>query len=220
MDSCIIFFRWNPNGKSHKTGNQNINSSNSNISSSSDNASKNHRKGSMQAFQNIQMYNNYGGNNHNANKNSKSSSYPNFMNPNQHQLSNNQRSSSRDKLHVLIQQQQEMQSKKQQSQQTTPILGSQMNPNAPPYHRNSLNLMNQHTLLQIQQQFKQPQNNCGSLGGSLKSLSSNSSSSNHGDGNAINTTYASSLIGNSNSIGDINSRLESLCRQMTEQAIN
>jgi len=246
---CNNKMRWNPNVKTHKTGNnQSINSSNSNISSSSDNPCKNHRKGSMQGFQIHTSYNC---------KNSKSSSYPNFSTTNQHQISSNQRSSSRDKLHLLIQQQQQQQQQSQQQVQTQQQqmqskkqVMSTMNPNAAPYHRHSLNNLMPQPQALLMQHHHASQNN-----GSMGSLSSVSSSSNPGDITTItNSTYASSLVGNNNnnsqinnnlliigdhnhlslkpditsssdggiagSIGDINSRLESLCLQMTEQAIN
>jgi hypothetical protein len=187
----------------------------------------------MQMFQ---MYNSYSassksGNTNHSNGNSKSSSYPSFSTAinQQHQMGLGcQRSGSRDKLNLLIHQ---PPPQHQQPPQMQVKKVGQMNPNAPPYHRHSLNnLMPPPSLLSIQQPHHQkhqqnPQTD-GSLGGSLKSLSSGSSSgcadynylimSEHNQAGV----HVKTTAGTGGSIGDINSRLESLCLQMTEQAIN
>lgn len=96
----------------------------------------------------------------------------------------------------------------------------QMAPKTAAYHRHSLNNLITTQLQMLQAACNPPP---PTMGGSLKSLKSNNPPANFGCG----SMYASKSTGSvkptpvaPNSIGDINSRLESLCLQMTEQAIN
>jgi hypothetical protein len=133
----------------------------------------------------------------------KSSSYPNFGS----NLTNFQRSASREKLNQFSLMQQHHHH--QFSQQLTPH-------QTPPYHRHSLN--NLMPFNSAQQQFMNRRNSsCGAdrmmtlaspLGSHEKNLSDSGLSS------SMNSTATAPTA------SDINSRLESLCRQMTEQAIN
>lgn len=139
----------------------------------------------------------------------KSLSYPNFGSSQGSNLSNFQRSASREKLNQfsLMQQQHHQQ------------FNQQVNAHAPPYHRHSLN--NLMPFNSAQQQFINRRNSsCGSdrvichsllspLGSQEKNLSDSGLST------SMNSTNSSAPTAS-----DINSRLESLCRQMTEQAIN
>lgn len=145
----------------------------------------------------------------------KSVSYPNFSSSQASNLSNFQRSASREKLNQfsLMQQQHH-----QQFNQPLTAHGQQ-NTHAPQYHRNSLN--NLMPFNNAQQQFINRRNSsCGSdrvvchtmlspLGSQEKNLSDSGLSTSM---NSTNSTAPTA--------SDINSRLESLCRQMTEQAIN
>lgn len=150
-----------------------------------------------------QPYGNSGGN--------KSSSYPNFCS-NASGLTNFQRSASREKLNQFSVLQQHHHH--QFSQQLTAPGQHQ----APPYHRHSLN--NLMPFNSAQQQFMNRRNSsCGAdrmmtlaspLGSHEKNLSDSGLSS------SMNSTASTTPA----TASDINSRLESLCRQMTEQAIN
>lgn len=194
--NLIIFvYRWNNSKPLSKSSSQ---------SSSSDIQPKIHRKSSMQYF-NIQPYSQSGGN--------KSSSYPNFGGSNQtSNLTNFQRSASREKLNQFSLMQQ--QHHHQFNQQITVPAGQ--NTQAPPYHRHSLNNLMPFT--NAQQQFINRRNSsCGSdrmMGHTLVSPlgSQEKNSSDSGLSTSMNSTAPTA--------SDINSRLESLCRQMTEQAIN
>lgn len=159
-------------------------------------------------YYNIQPYGSGGSN--------KSSSYPNFAS-NTSSLTNFQRSASREKLNQFSLMQQHHHN--QFNQQLTAPTG-QHSTQAPPYHRHSLN--NLMPFNSAQQQFMNRRNSsCGSdrsmmgahtiaspLGSHEKNLSDS--------GLSISTTLNST----GPTASDINSRLESLCRQMTEQAIN
>lgn len=176
-------------------------SNNSQSSSTSDNLPKIHRKSSMQYY-NLQPYGSSSGN--------KSSSYPNFGS-NASGLTNFQRSASREKLNQFSLMQQHHHH--QFSQQLTAPSGQHNQ--APPFHRHSLNNLMPFTSAQQQQFMNRRNSSCGSdrmmtlaspLGSHEKNLSDSGSSS------SMNSTAPTA--------SDINSRLESLCRQMTEQAIN
>jgi hypothetical protein len=141
----------------------------------------------------------------------KSLSYPSFGNtPLQQQnatnLSNFQHSASREKLNqfTLMQQQHHIQFNQQ------PQIPQQSN-NA--YHRNSLNSLMPFPIQQ-QQQFRR--NSCG-VNSSMSSLVDSNEQGKSISPNMLSMT--TSLAPKSTTM-DINSRLESLCRQMTEQAIN
>ena len=170
---------------------------------SSDNQPKIHRKSSV-PYYNMPSYNiqNQTGAN-------KSSSCTNLGSNQASNLSNFQRSASREKLNQfsLMQQQHHQQFNQQMTTQ------GQQNTHTPPYHRHSLN--NLMPFNNAQQQFNNRRNSsCGSdrIGHAMMSpLGSN-------DKNLSDSGLSSSS--NAPSASDINSRLESLCRQMTEQAIN
>lgn len=164
-----------------------------------------HRKSSV-PYYNMPSYNiqNQSGAN-------KSSSCTNLGSNQASNLSSIQRSASREKLNQFSLMQQ--QHHQQFSQQMTPQ--GQPSTHTPPYHRHSLN--NLMPFNSAQQQFNNRRNSsCGSdriahtmmspLGSQDKNLSDSGLST------SLNSTGASA--------SDINSRLESLCRQMTEQAIN
>lgn len=135
----------------------------------------------------------------------------NFVNNQPPNVSNFQRSTSREKLNQFSLMQQ--QHHHQFIQQQLGSQGGQQNLQAPPYHRHSLN--NLMPFNGAQQQFTNRRNSsCGSdrvvshstlspLGSHEKNLSDSGLSM------SMNSTTS-----------EINSRLESLCRQMTEQAIN
>lgn len=189
-------FRWN-NSKPLK-GNS--------PSMASDNQPKIHRKSSV-PYYNMPSYNiqNQSGAN-------KSSSCTNLGSNQASNVSNFQRSASREKLNQfsLMQQQHH-----QQFNQQMTVPGQQTAAHAPPYHRHSLNnLMPFHS---AQQQFNNRRNSsCGSdrIGHTLMSpLGSH-------DKNLSDSGLSTSMNSTAPSASDINSRLESLCRQMTEQAIN
>ncbi|CRK95002.1 CLUMA_CG008488, isoform A [Clunio marinus] len=172
---------------------------------SSDNQPKIHRKSSMQYY-NIQSYNQSAGD--------KSLSYPSFGGKQSTNLNNFQRSISREKLNQFsLMQQQPIHPLHHFNQQVTTPTGQ-----APPYHRHSLNnLMPFNT---AQQQFLNRRNSSCSDRGLLShtlSTSLESTEKNLSD-SGLSTSMSSSSTAPSAS--DINSRLESLCRQMTEQAIN
>jgi hypothetical protein len=176
---------------------------------SSDIQPKIHRKSSMQYY-NIQPYSmqNQAGN--------KSSSYPNFgSNQTTSNVSNFQRSASREKLNQFSLMQQQHQ---HQFNQQLPAQGGPPNPQAPPYHRHSLN--NLMPFSNAQAQFMNRRNSsCGTdrpLGQSLL-LPLGSHEKNLSDSGLSTST---SMNSTPSTASDINSRLESLCRQMTEQAIN
>lgn len=145
--------------------------------------------------------------------NNKSSSYPNFGTGQPSNITNFQRSASREKLNQfsLMQQQHHNQFNQQLAAQPGPA-----NTQAPPYHRHSLN--NLMPFNSAQQQFINRRNSsCGSdrmMGPALPSPlgSQEKNLSDSGLSTSMNSTLPTA--------SDINSRLESLCRQMTEQAIN
>ena len=166
-----------------------------------------HRKSSMQYY-NIQPYGAQ-----NQGSGNKSSSYPNFSSSQPLSVSNFQRSVSREKLNQfsLIQQQHHQQFSQQMNAQG----GGQQNAQAP-YHRHSLN--NLMPFVNSQNQFMNRRNSsCGTdrvinhamlspIGNQEKHLSDSG--------------LCTSMNSSTTTASDINSRLESLCRQMTEQAIN
>lgn len=174
--------------------------SSSQSSSTSDNLPKIHRKSSMQYF-NLQPY--VGGGNN------KSSSYPNFGS-NASSLTSFQRSASREKLNQFSLMQQNHH--QQFNQQLTAPSGQHNQ--APPYHRHSLN--NLMPFNSAQQQFMNRRNSsCGA--DRMMTLASPLGSH---EKNLSDSGLSSTMNTNAPTASDINSRLESLCRQMTEQAIN
>lgn len=159
-------------------------------------------------YYNIQPYNTAG---------NKSSSFSSFgaasQSPN---LTSFQRSTSREKLNQfsLMQQQHHLQFNQQAMMQG----GQQQSQNAQaPYHRHSLNNLMPFT--STQQQFMNRRNSsCGSdrmMGHTLASPELGSHEKNLSD-----SGLSTSMNSTAPTASDINSRLESLCRQMTEQAIN
>lgn len=173
----------------------------------SDNQPKIHRKSSMQYY-NIQPFNVQ-----NQNAANKSSSYPNFSSSQGTSgLMGFQRTASREKLNQFSMAQQHH----QQFNQQLPVQGQQPSP----YHRLSLN--NLMPFNSTQQFMNRRNSSCGSdrsvkshtllspLGSYEKTLSDSGLSS------SISSNYPT----NSSDINNLESRLESLCRQMTEQAIN
>lgn len=192
----FVFLRWNNNKPLNKSGSQN---------SSSDIQPKIHRKSSMQYF-NMQPYIQSVGN--------KSSSYPNFSGSNQtSNLTNFQRSASREKLNQFSLMQQ--QHHHQFNQQLTAPAGQ--NTQAPPYHRHSLNNLMPFTNAQQQQFMNRRNSSCGS--DRMMSHTMTSPLGSH-EKNLSDSGLSTSMNSTATTASDINSRLESLCRQMTEQAIN
>lgn len=121
-------------------------------------------------------------------------------------LSNFQRSSSRENLNqfTLMQQQHHMQYS-QMPPPPAPISGATTNPGI--YgHRNSLNNL---MPFPSQQQFANRRN---SSCGTDRMMQQHAEKASMGDSLSVSTSTTTT--------SDINSRLESLCRQMTEQAIN
>lgn len=174
--------------------------------------SQKNRKNSMPYYNAQQFQPNQSLSNSSSNK---SLSYPSFGTPPQQQqqnatnLSNFQRSASREKLNqfTLMQQQHHIQFNQQ------PQI-PQTNNNA--YHRNSLNSLMPFPIQQQQHQFPNRRNSCGVNSSMSSPLIESSNSSEQGmsiSPNMQSMTPKSAMM-------DINSRLESLCRQMTEQAIN
>ena len=153
-------------------------------------------------YYNVQSYNN------NANSSNKSLSYPSFNNATSN-LSTFQRSASREKLNqfTVMQQQHQMNF-------------TQMPPPAPPQnqtnsgiygHRHSLNALMPFPPPSQQQQFVNRRNSsCGT----------DRMMQQHGEKNLSETSVSLNTMTTTPTTSDINSRLESLCRQMTEQAIN
>jgi hypothetical protein len=196
--------RWN-NAKPMK-------SNSSQSSSISDNLPKIHRKSSMQYY-NIQPYTSGGGNGGNK----SSSNFGSNNTSTTSSLTNFQRSASREKLNQFSLMQQHHHH--QFNQQLTAPAGQHNT--APPYHRHSLN--NLMPFNSAQQQFMNRRNSsCGSdrsmmgahtLASPLGSHEKNLSDSGLSTSTSLNSSTAPTA-------SDINSRLESLCRQMTEQAIN
>lgn len=145
----------------------------------------------------------------------KSLSFPSFGNTQQQQqtatnLSNFQHSASREKLNqfTLMQQQHHIQFNQ-----------PQIPPQNNAYHRNSLNSLMPFSLQQQQQQqFPNRRNSCG-VNSSMSSLIDSSSEQQCKSSLSPNMLGMTSLTPTTTT-SDINSRLESLCRQMTEQAIN
>lgn len=188
--------RWT-NNKPIKGNNQSL---------TSDNQPKIHRKSSMQYY-NIQPYNVQ-----NQNAANKSSSYPNFgSNQATSGLLGFQGTPSREKLNQFPM----MQQHHQQFNQQLPAQGQQPSP----YHRLSLN--NLMPFNSTQQFMNRRNSSCGSdrvknhtllspLGSYEKTLSDS----------GLSTSTSSTFPANSSDINNLESRLESLCRQMTEQAIN
>lgn len=184
-------------------------SSNQSINNMSDNQKL--RKNSM-PYYNVPAY---GGNanNNSSNPNNKSLSYPNFGNAgtqNQQSapiLSNFQRSSSRENLNqfTLMQQQHHMQYT-QMPPPPAPAPPSASTTNPGIYgHRNSLNNL---MPFPSQQQFANRRNSSCGTDRMMQQHAEKALS----DSLSVSTTTTTT--------SDINSRLESLCRQMTEQAIN
>lgn len=183
--------------------------SNQSINNMSDNQKL--RKNSM-PYYNVPPY---GGNasSNSSNPNNKSLSYPNFGNngvqnqQNSPMLSNFQRSSSRENLNqfTLMQQQHHMQYT-QMPPPPPPQNASTTNPGI--YgHRNSLNNL---MPFPSQQQFANRRNSSCGTDRMMQQHGEKAPSIN----DSLSTTTTTSTT------SDINSRLESLCRQMTEQAIN
>jgi hypothetical protein len=176
-----------------------------NQSMTSDIQPKIQRKSSMQYYT-IQPYGI-------QNQSNKSSSFSSFGSSQTSNVSNFQRSASREKLNQFSMMQQ--QHHQQFTKQLTPQ-GSQMNAQAPPYHRHSLN--NLMPLTSAQQQFMNRRNSsCGSDRAMGHTLLSPLGSI---EKNLSDSGLSTSMNSNPSNASDINSRLESLCRQMTEQAIN
>lgn len=189
------FFRWNNSKPLTKGGSPSL---------SSDITPKIHRKGSIQYFS-LQPFSQSAGN--------KSSSYPNFGATHQTNLTNFQRSASREKLNQFSLMQQ--QHHQHFSQQLPPPPGQ--NTQAPPYHRHSLNNLMPFTTAQQQQIMNRRNSSCGSdrlVGHALASPLGSQ------EKNLSDSRLSTSMNTNASTANDINSRLESLCRQMTEQAIN
>ena len=172
------------------------------------------RKNSM-PYYNVQQFQPNQSVGNNNNNNNKSLSYPNFGNTPQQQitsnLSNFQRSASREKLNqfTLMQQQHHIQFNQPQI--------PQQNSANTAYHRNSLNSLMPFSLQQ-QQQFANRRNSCG-VNSSMSSLIDSNEQGMSISPNMLNS-MSTSLTPKVTTTSDINSRLESLCRQMTEQAIN
>jgi hypothetical protein len=174
--------------------------SNQSINNMSDNQKL--RKNSMPYF-NVPPY---------AGNANNSGSYPNFANGGAQaqqsapMLSNFQRSSSRENLNqfTLMQQQHHMQYT-QMPPPPAPQSASTTNPGI--YgHRNSLNNL---MPFPSQQQFANRRN---SSCGTDRMMQQHAEKASLSDSLSVSTTTTTT--------SDINSRLESLCRQMTEQAIN
>lgn len=182
------------------------------------------RKNSM-PYYNIQPYQG------NTNCGNKSLSFPNFASAQAASLSNFQRSASREKLNqfTLMQQQHHIQFNQQVSQNNG---GNGGNTNPLAYqHRNSLN--NLMPFAAQQQPFTNRRNSsCGTdrmtISASLQAAIGlhNARSNEKLLSDHVKSSTSSNTLGITSSItpttttSDINSRLESLCRQMTEQAIN
>ncbi|XP_070497457.1 protein Smaug [Chironomus tepperi] len=166
--------------------------------------SQKNRKNSMTYYNNIQQYQPVPS----PSNNKQSISYPTFANTSQASpnLNNFQRSASRDKLNqfTLMQQQHHIQFNQQP---TIP------QPNNNAYHRNSLNSL---MPFPIQQQQQYRRNSCG-VNSSMSSLVD---SNEQGKSISPNIMSMTTSLTPKTTTMDINSRLESLCRQMTEQAIN
>lgn len=149
----------------------------------------------------MQYYTYYGSSNNSASNSNKSLSYQQQPNP---MLSNFQRSSSRENLNqfTLMQQQHHL-----QYTQMPPPPAPQSGPTTNPGiygHRHSLNNL---MPFPSQQQFANRRNSsCGT----------DRMMQQHGE----KAPLSDSMTSTTPTTSDINSRLESLCRQMTEQAIN
>lgn len=145
----------------------------------------------------------------------KSSSYPNFASSQSSNLSNFQTSTSREMLNQFS-----LMPHQQQHQFAHPS-SSQQNTQGPPYHRHSLN--NLMPFNSGQQQFMNRRNSsCGSDRVVNNSLLSplGTHERNLSDSGLNSSVSVNPVALNVLATSDINSRLESLCRQMTEQAIN
>lgn len=186
--------------------------SNQSINNMSDNQKL--RKNSM-PYYNVPPYGGNSNNSNSSNQNNKSPSYPNFGNnsvqqnqQNSPMLSNFQRSSSRENLNqfTLMQQQHHMQYT-QMPPPPAPPQNASTTTNPGIYgHRNSLNNL---MPFPSQQQFANRRNSsCGT----------DRMMQQHGEKASMNDSMSTTTTTTTTS--DINSRLESLCRQMTEQAIN
>lgn len=174
---------------------------------SSDIQPKIHRKNSMQYY-NIQPYGVQ-----NQSGSSKSSSFPSFNNSQTSNASNFQRSVSREKLNQF--------SIIQQPHHFNPQLnpqGGQQGSQAPAYHRHSLN--NLMPFNSAQSQFMNRRNSSCGTDRNHSMLSPLGNQEKHLSDSGLNASMNSSASVAPPTASDINSRLESLCRQMTEQAIN
>ena len=182
-------------------------------SSISDIQPKIHRKSSMQYY-NIQPYSQGSNNSVGGGSSNKSSSYPNFGSNQTSNLTNFQSGSSREKLNQfsLMQQQQHHHQFNQQ-------MPTHHNTQAPPYHRHSLN--NLMPFNNAQQQFMNRRNSsCGSDRSVISGAHTLASPLGSHERNLSDSGLSTSMNSTAASASEINSRLESLCRQMTEQAIN
>lgn len=178
------------------------------------------RKNSM-PYYNVQSYNNA-----NQNSSNKSLSYPSFNGNNNAQqsstnLSNFQRSASREKLNqfTMMQQQHQIQFSQmppppppqQTSQQQQQSQGGNASNSGIYGHRHSLNALMPFPPPSQQQQFVNRRNSsCGT----------DRMMQQHSEKNLNETSVSLATMTTTPTTSDINSRLESLCRQMTEQAIN
>lgn len=146
----------------------------------------------------------------NNNNYNKSSSYPNFMSNATSVLTNNTLNAV---LNLANQQSQNTQTSNQQQQrnqhdqQTSQTVANVLNASLA-YHTHSMN-----KLITVQQPLIMQQ----AVATVNPSVNENLSAITNNDAPATNTQQ---LSPSSSSIGDINSRLEFLCLQMTEQAIN
>jgi hypothetical protein len=209
----LYFGSWNNNKV--KGSNQNVTDQN-----------QKPRKNSM-PYYNVHSYHgnqNNSSSNNNTGNNGKSGSFSNFNNTQTSNLNNKfQHSASREKLNqfTLMQQQHHMQFNQQQQ------VPSNTN-NTASYHRNSLNNLTPFSMQnQQQQQFGNRRNSScgadrmmssGSMHSPLGSLSSNEKNLSDQNVSSTSPNFITNIKAPTTS--DINSRLESLCRQMTEQAIN
>lgn len=164
-----------------------------------------------------------GSNNNSSNNISKSLSFQSFGKPPAvTNISNFQRSASREKLNQFTAMQQQHHNQFTQQQQQVP------QNNAYHHHRNSLNSLMPFSSVQHQQFTNRRNSSCGtdriSMNSSMPSpLGSNEKILNEQGRNmstSPNLMSLSSTTLTTTTTSDINSRLESLCRQMTEQAIN
>lgn len=219
--------RWNPNGPKQHKPNEKSQRKNSNFSINLQQQS--HLQQYHESNCNSKFYtNNSSSNNKNSNNNNtnnlssvnncnnynKSSSYPNFNSS----LSNNNNNNSKNNKNSIS-----------SALSSTSIHQTNASNN---YHRHSLNnlistsstIVSSNNNNKINNQNNNLISNSNSNNNSSnKNLNSNKENRNHKDGiynNNNNSDSNSKHLLQKSSIGDINSRLESLCLQMTEQAIN